>query len=79
VNRRNFLRLGALFVPAALVEPRRVYSFIWATPEPPPGKWIVYAPGGNAWRELAEMIRKANVEAMAAVILPAGLQLELLT
>jgi len=33
VNRRNFLRLGALFVPAAIVEPRRVYSFIWARPE----------------------------------------------
>jgi hypothetical protein len=33
MNRRNFLRLGALFVPAAVVEPRRVYSFIWARPE----------------------------------------------
>ena len=32
MNRRNFLRLGALFVPAAIVEPRRVYSFIWAPP-----------------------------------------------
>lgn len=33
MNRRNFLRLGALFVPAAIVEPRRVYSFIWARPD----------------------------------------------
>jgi hypothetical protein len=32
MNRRNFLKLGALFVPAAIaiVEPRRVYSFLWA-------------------------------------------------
>jgi hypothetical protein len=30
MNRRNFLKLGALLVPAAIVEPRRVYSFIWA-------------------------------------------------
>jgi hypothetical protein len=29
-TRRNFLKLGALFVPAAIVEPRRVYSFLWA-------------------------------------------------
>jgi hypothetical protein len=31
MNRRNFLKLGALFVPA-LVEPRRAYSFLWAKP-----------------------------------------------
>jgi hypothetical protein len=35
MNRRNFLRLGALFVSAAL-EPRRAYSFIWA---PKPYRW----------------------------------------
>lgn len=29
-SRRNFLKLGALFVPAAIAEPRRVYSFLWA-------------------------------------------------
>lgn len=29
IDRRNFLKLGALFVPAAVVEPRRVYSFLW--------------------------------------------------
>jgi hypothetical protein len=32
LNRRNFLRLSALLVPTAVVEPRRVYSFIWAPP-----------------------------------------------
>lgn len=32
MNRRNFLRLGALFVPA-VVEPTRVYSFIWGRKE----------------------------------------------
>lgn len=34
MNRRAFLRLGALFVPAAIGEPRRVYSFIWAPTTP---------------------------------------------
>lgn len=29
-TRRNFLRLGALFVPAAIVAPRVAYSFLWA-------------------------------------------------
>jgi len=43
MNRRNFLRLGALFVPAAVIEPRRVYSFIWARPE-----WYVWDPVPDA-------------------------------
>lgn len=32
IHRRNFLKLGSLLVPAAFVEPRRVYSFLWAKP-----------------------------------------------
>lgn len=30
IDRRNFLKLGALFVPAAIAEPRRACSFLWA-------------------------------------------------
>jgi hypothetical protein len=46
MNRRNFLRLGALFVPAAAAigEPRRVYSFIWAP-----------TPGAQAFDEFTEI------------------------
>jgi hypothetical protein len=32
MNRRGFMRLGALFVPAAVVAPRRAYAFLWARP-----------------------------------------------
>ena len=32
MNRRNFLRLGSLFVPA-VVAPTVAYSFLWARPE----------------------------------------------
>jgi hypothetical protein len=30
IGRRDFLRLGALFMPAAALAPRRAYSFLWA-------------------------------------------------
>ncbi len=33
VNRRQFLRVGALFVPV-VAAPRVAYSFIWAPPAP---------------------------------------------
>lgn len=33
VTRRDFLRLGALFVPVAAA-PTVAYSFLWAKPEP---------------------------------------------
>jgi hypothetical protein len=33
MNRRNFLKLGALFVPV-VAAPTVAYSFIWAKPEP---------------------------------------------
>lgn len=42
-TRRNFLKLGALFVPAAIVGPRVGYSFLWAKPEA--ATFIVY----RAW------------------------------
>lgn len=60
MNRRSFLKLGALFVPvaAAIVEPRRVYSFLWAKPE----NWLdVFAVYWNLapreWLESDERMR----------------------
>lgn len=40
MNRRQFLRVGALFVPAVVV-PRVAYSFIWAPPAPAVFKYTV--------------------------------------
>lgn len=42
MNRRNFLRLGALFVPLP-VEPRRAYSFLTGRlPEVPVRSWLEF-------------------------------------
>src|SRR3954471_2612079 len=53
MNRRNFLKLGALFVPAALVEPRRADSFIWARP---PETFDVFIGGKRAQLVLGETL-----------------------
>lgn len=85
MNRRSFLKLGGLLVPAAAA-PRVAYSFLVApegfyvrNPYPivvPP--WIAYTPGSNANGLFAEAIRRAE-ESMRIILLPPNYRVELLS
>jgi hypothetical protein len=64
IDRRNFLRMGALIVPLPVeplpVEPRRAYSFLWA---PPVGLSVVRS---TVAALLAEYIEKGWIHQRAS-------------